>query len=583
MDRQSPRHYRRVIRGLLILAPLAWIDASAAADEGQGLPSAVASVQENILSRDAPSEGGDESPRRAPFGWINYAALIGYLALMLAVGCRFSARNKSTNDYFRGGQRVPWWAAGLSIYATVLSSITYMAIPAKAFATDWSFFFNTLSFPLMAPVIVLVYLPFFRKLDVTSAYEYLEKRFNLVVRWFGSLSFVSFQIGRMAIVLYLPALALATVSSLDVFACILLMSVLCIVYTMLGGIEAVVWTEVIQAIVLLVGALAALVVLVWQCEGGPIGVIQTAHAYGKFFERVDWSWNLTAGTAWVVLLGSMISQLVPYTASQDVVQRYLTTKDARQAARSIWTNALIVVPSGALFFALGTALFVFYRQHPERLDPTLPTDAVFPQFIVGQLPVGIAGLLIAGIFAASQSTVSSGLNSVATCLVTDFYRRLKPDAADRTCLRLARILTLAVGVLVTAAACAMACLDIASLWDGFLTVLGLTGGALAGLFALGIFSTRANGFGALCGALGSVLVLLCVQQYTDIHFFLYAGIGIVACFTIGWAASLLCGRKPDNLAGLTRATVNQPRPDSRRRLILQGILSDSEDSSLRSE
>ncbi|MCD4726704.1 MAG: sodium:solute symporter [Pirellulales bacterium] len=397
-------------------------------------------------------------------------------------------------------------------------------------------------------------MPFFRGLDVTSAYEYLEKRFNLAVRWFGSVSFIVLQLGRGAIVLYLPALALATVSSLDIYACILLMSVLCILYTVFGGIEAVIWTDVIQTIVLLIGALLTLIVIVAQTDGGLSGLIDVAHANGKFFENVDWGWDTTAATVWVILLGSIVASIASYTASQDVVQRYLTTKDTKRAARAIWTNGLMALPSCALFFAVGTALFVYFKAHPRQIDPNMATDAVFPLFIIKQMPAGVAGLVIAGIFAATQSTLSSSLNSVATCVVTDFYRRLKPAASDLSSLRLARAIIVAVGAVVTCVACAMASADILSLWDNFLAVLGLTVRVLGGLFALGIFTTRANAHGALFGAVVGVIVLCLVQQHTEVSFFLYAGIGMITCFVVGWIASWCFGAKPTNLAGLTRAT-----------------------------
>jgi solute:Na+ symporter, SSS family len=494
----------------------------------------------------------------ASFGHWNYLALTGYLAAMVMLGFWFSRRNKTTNDFFRGGQRIPWWAAGLSIYATMLSSITYMAVPAKVFATDWAYIFNSLAVLLTAPIVIVFYLPFYRRLDITSAYEYLEKRFNLLVRWFGSASFIVLQLGRGAIVLFLPALALSTVSSLDIYVCILLMSVLCILYTVLGGMEAVVWTDVAQSVVLLAGAILALVFIVLRIDGGLAEVFRLAHAHGKFLENVRWTWDSTAPTAWVVLVGGMAMNLASYTSSQDVVQRYVTTKNSRDAARSIWTNGLLAVPSGMLFFAVGTALFVFYQTHPRRFDSPLPTDAVFPLFIVEELPAGVAGLVIAGIFAAAQSTLASSLNSIATCCVTDFYRRLRPAASDRFCLRLARGVTVAAGVAVTGVACVMASANIYSLWDSFLTVLGLTTGALAGLFALGIFTTRANGPGAVCGALVSVAALCCIQQCTNVHLFLYAGIGLLVCFGVGWLASWCFGGKPSNLAGLTRATQNAP-------------------------
>ncbi|MBN2579519.1 MAG: sodium/solute symporter [Pirellulales bacterium] len=490
-------------------------------------------------------------PKRATFGWINYLALFGYLFCMVGIGFWCSRHNKSTNDFFRGGQRIPWWAAGLSIYATMLSSITYMAIPAKAFATDWSYYFQILAIPAMTPLVVCFYLPFYRQLDVTSAYEYLEKRFNLAVRWFGSVSFMVLITGRMAIVLFLPALALATVSSLDIYFCIVLMGALCILYTVVGGIEAVVWTDVVQTVVLLGGALAALILIAFNVEGGLAGLWQTAHAEGKFFERLDWSGDLTAGTVWVIFIGYFFSNFIPYTAQQDVVQRYITTADTRRAARSIWTNALLALPGSALFFAVGTALYVFYKMHPGQFDPSIKTDAVFPLFIVREMPVGLGGLVVAGIFAAAQSTLSGSLNSLATCWVTDFHRRLKPDSSDRANLRLARWVTLLVGAVMTGVACLMVRLNIESLWDSFIALLGLAGGALAGLFALGIFTRRANGSGALCGAFTSIVVLYLVKQCTELHFFLYGGIGIFVCVAVGWCSSWFLGPPAENLGGLT--------------------------------
>ena len=215
----------------------------------------------------------------------------------------------------------------------------------------------------------------------------------------------------------------------------------------------------------------------------------------------------------------------------------MTTKDTRQAARSIWTNALLVLPAGALFFAMGTALFVFYKDNPQQMPPHLATDAVLPLFIVQMMPAGIGGMVVAGIFAAAQSTLSSGLNSVATCMVVDFYSRIIPGANDRTGLLLARGITVVIGILVTVVACIMASINILSLWDSFLAIIGLTGGILAGLFALGIFTSRANGPGAICGIIISVGVLYWVQQYTTVHFMFYAGIGTVVCFVAGWLAS----------------------------------------------
>jgi solute:Na+ symporter, SSS family len=487
---------------------------------------------------------------KAAFGWLNYSMLVVYLLAMVAIGWSCSQRNKNTNDFFRGGQRIPWWAAGLSIFATMLSSITFMAIPAAAYVTGWNLFLAN-SYILITPLVVLVFLPFYRALDVTSAYEYLELRFNLATRLVGSSLFMLFQCGRIAIALYLPALALATVSDFDIQTCIVVMAALCIVYTVVGGIEAVIWTDVVQALILLGGAVLSLGFLLWRVEGGLAETVRVAAGNERFFETVDWSWDLTVGSGWVILVGSLFHNLFPYTASQDVVQRYLTTPDQRTAARSIWLNAIIAVPAQAIFFAIGTALFVFYKQHPARLEPSLQNDAIFPFFIMSELPVGVAGLLVAGIFAAAQSTLSSSMNSIATAYVTDFHRRLWPGRSDAGYLRVARGVTLAVGVVGAGVALVMANTDIRSIYATFLEVLGLLGGTLSGLFMLGIFSRRASAGGALVGAVASAVVVFSIRLNYPLNVYAYAPIGLTTCVVVGYLVSLVRPPSPQSLAGLT--------------------------------
>jgi SSS family transporter len=477
-------------------------------------------------------------PRKAGFGALNYATLGVYLAAMVLMGAAFTRRNRTTNDFFRGGQRVPWWAAGLSIFATMLSSITFMAIPARGYAEGWNLFLANV-YLVLTPLVTLVYLPFYRSLDVTSAYEYLERRFNAAARMLASALFLLFQCGRVAIVLYLPALALATVSNLDVTTSIVLMGVLCVVYTMLGGMEAVIWTDVLQSIVLLGGAVWALVTVLVRIDGGAAGAIATAAGHGRFFQSVPWTFDLAIASGWVIMVGGIFQNLFSYTASQDVVQRYLTTADRKSAARAIWTNAAVSPVAQALFFAIGTALFVYYRQHPERLDPTMQNDAVFPLFIVRELPAGIAGLVVAGIFAAAQSTLAGSLNSMATAYVTDFDRRFRPGATDGSRLRLARWLTAVIGFSGTAVALWLAKSDVRSLWEAFLNVIGLFGGTVSGLFVLGLFVRRANGFGAIVGGVASAAVVGWIFANKLAIFWTYAIAGVVVCVGVGWLASLL--------------------------------------------
>lgn len=494
---------------------------------------------------------------RTAFGMVNHTVVILYLLGMVGIGVACSRRTRGTNDFFRGGQRIPWWAAGLSIFATMLSSITFMAIPAVAYAGGWNLFLAN-SYILITPLVVLVFLPFYRRLNVTTAYEYLELRFNQATRMLGSLLFMLFQCGRIAIVLYLPALALATVSDFNIHTAILILGGLCLIYTVLGGIEAVIWTDVAQTFILLGGALFSLVYILMHVDGGLAGAWQTASEHGKFFAGVNWTWDLTVASGWVIVLGSLFHNLFPYTASQDVVQRYLTTRDQRTAARGIWLNALLSVPAQAVFFALGTALFVFYRQHAARLDTGLQNDAIFPFFIVSELPVGLAGLVVAGLFAASQSTLSSSLNSIATAWVTDFHRHLRPNLDDQACLRVARWVTVIVGLAGTGIALAIALLDLRSMYSAFLALIGLMGGTLSGLFVLGIFSRSANGRGALAGALLSVVVVFSVRFLHPLNVFAYAPIGLITAVATGWLSSLALPAGNRDLDGLTLRSTLYP-------------------------
>ena len=313
------------------------------------------------------------------FGVINYTVLFLYLFSMVAVGVYFTRKNQNTDDYFRGGKHIPWWAAGLSIFATMLSSLTFTGIPSKAFAQDWVYAVANLMIPVTAIVAVYVAMPFFRHIDATSAYEYLEKRFSRTVRLFGSASFICFHIFRMAIVMSLTGLALAVATPLTPMQSVLLMGVLSIAYCTLGGIEAVIWTDTIQTFVLLGGAILALALLINGVDGGVHGFMTVAHDANKFaFANLHWDVASNQIALWVIILGAFGQNLSSYTADQAVVQRYMTTATKELAAKSIWTNAILSVPATFLFFAIGTALFAFYQTHPEKLDPTITTDQIFP-------------------------------------------------------------------------------------------------------------------------------------------------------------------------------------------------------------
>ena len=495
--------------------------------------------------------------RRLQFGMINYGVLTGYLLAMVAIGFYFARRNKSTDDYFRGGKSLPWWAAGCSIFATMLSSLTYTGIPSKAYAQDWVLAVGNFMIPLVAVVAVLVALPFYRRIDATSAYEYLERRFNRGVRLFGSASFTLFHIFRMAVVMSLTGLALSAATPLTPAQSVIVMGTLSILYCTAGGIEAVVWTDTVQTFVLLGGAIFALAMLIQGIDGGIGGWIESSADYDKFtLANLHGDPTHAQVALWVIVVGGIAQNVSSYTADQAVVQRYMTTETEAQAARSIWTNAGLSIAATLLFFAIGTALFAFYRAHPEKLDPTMNTDQVFPLFIAHELPTGVSGLIVAGIFAAAQSTVSTSMNSTATTVVTDFLRPLGWLSSDRAYLRAAQLLTFLIGVAGTCVGLIFVDPEIKSLFDQFIRVIGLFMGVLGGLFVLGALTRRANGVGAMVGALVGAGVMYAVWKYSSLSGFLYTAIGIASCFVVGYLVSLLVPTRQRDLTGLTVYTLN---------------------------
>ena len=496
-----------------------------------------------------------ETPAR--FGVLNWSVLIAYLAILVLMGFYFSAREKSTEDFFLAGRRIPAWAAGISIFATLLSAITFMAAPAKAYSTDWAFFFPGIIGLATLPVIILLVIPFFRRLNLTTAYEYLERRFNLPVRWVGSSLFIMSQVGRMGVVLFLPALALTTVTGMNVYLCIVLMGVLCTLYTAMGGVEAVIWSDVLQGVVLMGAALLSLIVIVASIDGGFATVFSTAYGDGKL-RMVHLTWDYTTPALWIIVVSHLLGVFNSAT-DQSTVQRWLTTKGETQTRGAVYVNTAVGISAGFLFFSVGTALYVFFKTNPCLLEPTMKNDAVFPLFIMRQLPMGVSGLVIAGIFSASMSSLDSAINSVSMAITNDFYKRLKPGVSEHKSLTLARWLTVVLGVFGTLAAATLVYFGdaVKSIWDVYISIMGLLLGGLAGLFAVGILTRRATGAGAFVGIVTSAVAVFCVQRYTALHFFLYGTVGIITCFVVTYVTSAIIPARRKSIDGLTVYTMPQ--------------------------
>lgn len=486
------------------------------------------------------------------FGWINWTVIIVYLLAMLGLGFIFMFRSKNADDYFKAGGRIPWWAVSVSIFATMLSAITFMAIPAKTYATDWRYFMMAITIFIAAFPVVKYYLPFFRRLKITSAYEYLELRFNRVLRIISSILFIIFMTARMALVLYLPSLALTAATGIDVYTCILLMSLITIIYSSIGGIEAVVWGDVVQGIILMGGGLFTLGYLIVNTDGNAWQIAVESQK----FNLIDLSFSLTSPTLWVMVIGGFAIQLISYTSDQTVIQRYMTAKSEKQSGKSIITNGILSVISSIIFYAIGTALFTYFQSRPETLDISMPTaDSIFPFFIMTQLPVGVAGILIAAIFAASMSTVSSNINSIATAFTVDIYPLFKPKKPAG--LKVARITSVAFGAAGCLFALMMATWNILSLFDWFNTMLGLLTSGLGALFFMGIFFPRIDGRSAMIGFFSGTALLILITIYTPLSFWLYGLFGIVAITAISLIASFTIPGNKKPIIGLTWSTIKK--------------------------
>ena len=529
-----------------------WTRYDAALPAGSASPVSAAPTGDTIatLAADGSVTGVSVLPLPTGYNWLDHSMVAAYLLAMVGMSVWFARRKQDSNDYFRGGNRIPWWVSGMSLFATFASAISMMAMPGKAFASDWTYFSQGLFALLVLPVSLFVLAPFVRRLQIPTANAYLERRFGLATRLLGSVIGVfSTSLARQGSVLVLPSIALSTVMGVPVEACIIVMGVVTLAYTFFGGLSAVVWTDTVQGFIM-IGAVIGCLALAWSRVDIGAGEAWALLQSGDKLVTFDWNWSLAYPTAWIFLITTIIGTLGG-VSSQDYIQRVQCTPDLKQAQLAVATQLLIAVPLNLLLFGLGTVLYLFYQQHPADLSPAMKLDGIYPFFVAQQLPPGVSGLVVAALLAATMSTISSCNCSVSDIVTQDFYKRFHPAAPDRRVVLFGRLTTLVSGLLGIATALWMANATMGSIWDLAILVTNLIGNGIVGLFTLGLLTRRAHQTGALVGVVSGMAVVFWLQQNSAITFWLFTAIGTVVTVSVGYLASLVLPGRVPALAGLT--------------------------------
>lgn len=444
--------------------------------------------------------------------WFDWIVIGLYFVVMFFIGMFFAKRTKSTDDYFKAGGRVPALVTAMSIYATALSSISFIAIPASVYNNSWLLGMAPLGIILMVLWAAYTFVPFFRRVNVTTAYEYLGRRFDNSFRLVGSLTFILFHVVRMAIVIYLPTLAIQqVVPTLNPVLITIIVSIFCVAYTSMGGIEAVLWSDAIQTVVLLLGAFLVIIV---GFSSAPEGVGQGFKLLaddGKIISPDFFSLDLAKSSIWVMIVGGFVNSIYSYVGSQDIVQRYATNKDEHEAKKSLFMNVPLLCTSIVIFIGMGSALYIYFH-FKATLPENINGNAILPYFIVNALPVGISGLVIAAIFAAAQSTVSSSLNSVSTCMTADILEYFKSGMEDKSKLKFARVSSWIVGIFSTLLAIYFIYNGQGDMFLYFQAITGLLGGPIAGVFLIGIFFDKVESKAVWIGFIVSVIIAFYVSD-----------------------------------------------------------------------
>ncbi|UAJ13993.1 sodium:solute symporter [Aquirufa lenticrescens] len=454
--------------------------------------------------------------------------ILCYLLAMVGIGVYFSRKNKSSEQFTTASGSIPGWALGLSFYATFLSAITFLGDPGKSFGANWNPFVFSLSIPLAAIVATKWFVPFYRESGEISAYTHLEKRFGNWARTYAMVCFIMTQLARMGTIFYGIALTLNALTGIDMRLIILVAGLCIILYTVLGGMEAVIWTEVIQAVLKTLGAGMILYLITLQT---PLSAIIKRAVQEDKFSLGTFDFNFQTSSFWVILGYGFFINLTNFGIDQNYIQRYHTAKNPRDAAKSIWLCVLYYVPVSFLFFFIGTALYSFYAENPAlilelkqqvSIEKNIPLDAlqasdygdrVLPYFMKTQIPTGFLGLLIAALLSAGMSTMSSGMNSSATVFLKDIYLRyIDPEADAKKQFRLLLIATTCMGGLGIVFGISM--IGVKSLLDVWWKLSGIFAGGMLGIFLLGFLAKKVRNFEAKIAAIIGLL-LIALMSFKD--------------------------------------------------------------------
>jgi SSS family solute:Na+ symporter len=470
--------------------------------------------------------------KKLPF--VDLGVILLYLVAMVLVGYFFSKKNKNADQFTKAAGHIPGWAIGLSIYATFLSSNTFLGVPGKAFGSNWNAFAFSISMPLAAWVAAKYFVPFYRSTGEVSAYTNLEKRFGPWARTYAVVCFLLTQIARMGSIFFGLSLTLQALTGFNMQMIMLVTGIVIILYTVMGGIEAVIWTEVVQGILKTLGAVLIIYLVVSNVDGGAGRILEIGRNDNKFSLGTT-DLDFTQAGLWVILLYGFFINLNNFGMDQNYVQRYHTAKSQKDASKSIWLCVWIYIPASFLFFLIGSCLYAYYQLNPELLDPvklqvaaerlqagassgeiaamaaTLQPgdygDKVMPHFMVTMIPAGLVGLIVSAILSAGMSTISSGMNASATVFSEDIYKRyIRKNTTGKQELRLLHIGTVAFGLLGMIAGVLM--IGVKSVLDIWWQLSGIFAGGMLGLFLLGIISKRTGNSAALAGAIMGILVIM---------------------------------------------------------------------------